>query len=190
MGGKWGVGKKEMCHRPHGVLITITKHGEQKKLVIGHEKPPTTPTWRFGLNRPFWAFAENFYIFIFAGVDPKLFIFKSSTQQQSWRAYKIGQFCHQGRPSICLCSKVRDRARTAFKLAPKWEKAANRRFCKFDSIQPYPTQRQLNWSTLMFIKSSFLGYPTCLLFGHVVWWSTSLWTARTTRRRRPGRELT
>ena len=44
MGGKWGVGKKEMCHRPHGVLITITKHGEQKKLVIGHEKPPTTPT--------------------------------------------------------------------------------------------------------------------------------------------------
>ena len=190
MEGKWGVGKKEMCHRPHGVLITITKHGEQKKLVIGHEKPPTTPTWRFGLNRPFQAFAENFYIFIFAGVDPKLFIFKSSTQQQSWRAYKIGQFCHQGWPSICLCSKVRDRARTAFELAPKWEKAANRRFCKFDSIQPYPTQRQLNWSTLMFIKSSFLGYPTCLLFGHVVWWSTSLWTARTTRRRRPGRELT
>ena len=44
MGGKWGVGKKEMCHRPHGVLITITKNGEQKKLVIGHEKPPTTPT--------------------------------------------------------------------------------------------------------------------------------------------------
>ena len=189
MGGKWGVGKKEMCHRPHGVLITITKHGEQKKLVIGHEKPPTTPTWRFGLNRPFQAFAENFYIFIFAGVDPTLFIFKSSTQQQSWRAYKIGQFCHQGRPSICLCSKVRDRARTAFKLAPKWEKAANRRFCKFDSIQPYPTQRQLNWSTLMFIKSSFLGYPTCLLSALVVWWSTTPWTARTTRRRRPGRSL-
>ena len=178
-----------MCHRLHGVLVNITKHEEQKKLDIGHEKPPTTPTWRFGLNRPFQAFAENFYIFIFAGVDPTLFIFKSSTQQQSWRAYKIGQFCHQGRPSICLCSKVRDRARTAFELAPKWEKAANRRFCKFDSIQPYPTQRQLDWSTLMFIKSSFLGYPTCLLFGHVVWWSTSLWTARTTRRRRPGRSL-
>ena len=44
MGGKWGVGKKEMCHHSHGVLITITKHGEQKKLVIGHEKDPTTPT--------------------------------------------------------------------------------------------------------------------------------------------------
>ena len=42
MGGKWGVGKKETCHRPHGVLITITKNGEQKKSVIGHEKPPIT----------------------------------------------------------------------------------------------------------------------------------------------------
>ena len=36
------VGKKETCHRPHGVLITITKNGEQKKSVIGHEKPPIT----------------------------------------------------------------------------------------------------------------------------------------------------
>ena len=106
MGGKWGVGKKEMCHRPHGVLITITKHGEQKKLVIGHEKPPTTPTWRFGLNQPFWAFAENFYIFIFAGLDPKLFAFKSLTQQQSWRAYTIGQFCHQVDPLSVFVQKL------------------------------------------------------------------------------------
>ena len=44
MGLYWGVEKKETCHRPHGVLITITKHGEQTKLVIGHEKDPTTPT--------------------------------------------------------------------------------------------------------------------------------------------------
>ena len=129
---------------------------------------------------------EISYIFILAGLGPKLFVFQSWTQRQSCRAHKIGQFCHQDRPSIPLCSKVRDRARTAFKLAPKWEKAANRRFCKFDSIQPYPTQGQLDWSTLMFIKSPFHGYPTCLLFGHLVWWSTSLGTARTTRRRGPG----
>ena len=42
----------------------------------------------------------------------------------------------------------------------------------------------------MFIESHFLGYPTCPLFAHVAWWSTALWTARTTRRRRPGRYLT
>ena len=40
MGGQ----KKETCHRPHGVLITKTKEGEPKKVVIVHEKPPTTPT--------------------------------------------------------------------------------------------------------------------------------------------------
>ena len=34
MGGKWGVGKKETCHRPHGVLITIALEGEPKKMVI------------------------------------------------------------------------------------------------------------------------------------------------------------
>ena len=42
----------------------------------------------------------------------------------------------------------------------------------------------------MFFESPFHGYPTCLIFAHVVSWSTALWTARTTRRRRPGRYLT
>ena len=43
---------------------------------------------------------------------------------------------------------------------------------------------------MMFIESPFLGYPTCLIFAQVVWWSTALGTARTTRRGRPGRSLT
>ena len=42
----------------------------------------------------------------------------------------------------------------------------------------------------MCIESRFLRHPTCLIFAHVVWWSRSLWEARTTRRRRPGRWLT
>ena len=42
---------------------------------------------------------------------------------------------------------------------------------------------------MMFIESPFLGYPTCLLFAHVAWGWTALWTARTTRRIRPGRWL-
>ena len=50
--------------------------------------------------------------------------------------------------------------------------------------------RELDWSTKMFFESPFHGYPTCLIFAHVVSWSTALWTARTTRRRRPGRYLT
>ena len=52
--------------------------------------------------------------------QPEIFVFKSSTQQQSCKAHEIGQFCHQDHPSICLGSKVRDRAMTAFQLAPKW----------------------------------------------------------------------
>ena len=52
------------------------------------------------------------------------------------------------------------------------------------------THRHLDWSTKMFFESPFHGYPTCLIFAHVVLWSTALWTARTTRRRRPGRYLT
>ena len=43
---------------------------------------------------------------------------------------------------------------------------------------------------MMFIGSPFLGYPTCLFFAHVVWWSTAVWTATTTRWRRPERSLT
>ena len=55
----------------------------------------------------------------------------------------------------------------------------------FNLIQPTDN----DWSTLFSIENPFLGYPTCLLSALVVWWSTSLWTARTTRRRRPGRSL-
>ena len=42
--------------------------------------------------------------FIIDGREPKLFDFKSSSQQQSWSAHKIGQLCHQDQPSTCLCS--------------------------------------------------------------------------------------
>ena len=52
------------------------------------------------------------------------------------------------------------------------------------------SHRQLYCSTLILNKSPFLGYPTCRLFAHAVWWSTALWTTWTTGRRRPGQSLT
>ena len=124
-----------------------------------------------------------------AGLEPKLFILKSSTQQQSYRAHTKGQFCHQDRPSICLCSKVRDCIMTTFQLAPKSPKVAVSGFCKFGSFQPNLTLRQLDWSTMMFIEGPFIWYPTCLIFALVVWWSMTSCTARKTLRRRPGRRL-
>ena len=103
--------------------------------------------------------------FIIDGREPKLFDFKSSSQQQCCKAHKIGQICHQDQASTCLCSKVRDRAMTAFQLAPKWQKGANGGFCKFGSFQPYLTlPRHLDWSTKMFIESPFRRYPTCIIF--------------------------
>ena len=66
------------------------------------------------------AFRVQSSIFIIAGLEPKLFVFKSLTQQQGWGANKNGQFCHQDQPSISPYSKYRDRALVAAKLAPKW----------------------------------------------------------------------
>ena len=127
---------------------------------------------------------------ILTDLEAKIFVFKSPPQKQSWKAHQGGQFCLKDQTSTCLRSKVTNRAIIAFNLAPKWQRAANGGFCKFGSFQPYLTHRQLDWSTMLFIESPFLGYPTCPLFAHLVWWSTALWTARTTRRRRPGRSLT
>ena len=79
---------------------------------------------------------------------------------------------------------------TTFQLAPKWPKVAVSGFCKFGSFQPNLTLRQLDWSTMMFIESPFIWYPTCLIFALVVWWSMTSCTARKTSRRRPGRRLT
>ena len=100
--------------------------------------------------------------------QPKIFVFKSSSQKQNCRAHKKGQLFHQDQPSTCLCSKVRDRATTAFPLAPKWQKGANAGFCKFGSFQPYLTHRHLDCITMMFIESHFLRYPTCLILAQVV----------------------
>ena len=47
-----------------------------------------------------------------------------------------------------------------------------------------------NCITLMLSENLSIGYHTCLLFAHVGWWSTALWTARTTWTRRLGRSLT
>ena len=79
---------------------------------------------RAGPTGPQGAFRVPGSIFIIAGLEPKLFVFKSSTQQQSYKAHKKGQFCQQDWPSICLCSKDRDCALMACKLVPKWQKAA------------------------------------------------------------------
>ena len=101
-------------------VIPTYKHGG--KIIFrfwDHLNPPHL-RWSFRFFGDFRPFQRNFYIFINAGLEPKLFEIKSSTQQQSCKAHKIGQFCHQDQPSICLCSRVTDRATTAFHLAPKW----------------------------------------------------------------------
>ena len=101
-------------------VITIYKHGGKRIFRFWDHLNPPHLRWSFRFFGDFRPFQRNFYIFINAGLEPKLFEIKSSTQQQSCKAHKIGQFCHQDQPSICLCSRVTDRATTAFHLAPKW----------------------------------------------------------------------
>ena len=69
--------------------------------LVGESKPFGEKTSKIGKKKKkrlrkngnfcyFWALAENTYIFIMASLEPKLFILKSSTQQQSYRE-KIGR---------------------------------------------------------------------------------------------------
>ena len=101
--------------------------------------------------------AEISYIFILAGLEPKLIVFQSGTQQQSCRARKIGVICHQDRPSICICSKARDRTMTALQLAPEWWRAANGGFLRvwLFSILPNPQRTRLKHLNVLW-KSIFL----------------------------------
>ena len=101
-------------------VIPTYKHGGKWFFEFGGHLNPPHLRWSFRFFGDFRPFQRNLYIFINAGLEPKLFEIKSSTQQQSCKAHKIGQFCHQDRPSNCLGWKVRDRAITAFQLAPKW----------------------------------------------------------------------
>ena len=89
-------------------------------MVIVHERDPTTPPSKLALRPQKSSFGQISYIFEIAGPGLILFVFQPLAQQENCKAHKIGQFCHQDQPSICLCSKARDRVMTAFQLAPKW----------------------------------------------------------------------
>ena len=74
--------------------VTPPELFSEKISKIGQKKNPTpSKNWN-GYFGHFRALAENSYIFILASLEPKLFISKSSTQQKSYRAHTIGQFCH------------------------------------------------------------------------------------------------
>ena len=89
-------------------VIPTYKHGGKWFFEFGGHLNPPHLRWSFRFFGDFRPFQRNLYIFINAGLEPKLFEIKSSTQQQSCKAHKIGQFCHQDQPSICLCSRLRN----------------------------------------------------------------------------------
>ena len=78
-------------------------------MVPGGGKYPTTPPLKICPKPQKCPFRKSFYVFIIAGLEPKLFVFKPSTHQQICKAHKICQFCQQGQPSMKLGLKVRDR---------------------------------------------------------------------------------
>ena len=84
------------------------------------KKDPTTPPSKLALKPQKSPIGQISYIFKIAGLGLILFVFQPLAQQENCKAHKIGKFCHQDQPSICLCSKVRDRVMTAFQLALKW----------------------------------------------------------------------
>ena len=135
---KVGIGQ---CSLQGSFFSQFGAENSKRHGVYLQKKRSTFGDLQFQLIWPKCPFRRIFYIFINTGLEPKIFVFKSSTQQQSCRAHKMGPFCHQGWPSICIWSKVRDRAMTAFQLAPKWSKVAKG---GFGSCQQYLTHRKLD----------------------------------------------
>ena len=70
------------------------------------------------------------------------------------------------RPFDVLCTKVQFQLQLHFHYG-YWR--------KIWLLSNQPGQTQQDWSTLKLIESSFLGYPTSLLFAHVGLWTTALW---------------
>ena len=146
------------------MVSIVVFRGEPEKNIhfeIRVRLTPSTLGLKILMKTLFSAIFGKLLHFIIDGREPKLFDFKSSSQQQCCKAHKIGQLYHQ------------DQAST-FQLALKWQKGANGGFCKFGPFQPYLTHRQLDWSSMMFIESHFYGYLTYLVFAHVVWWLRAL----------------
>ena len=61
---------------------------------------------RAGPTGPQGAFRVPGSIFIIAGLEPKLFVFKSSTQQQSYKAHKKANFANKTDPLSAFVQKI------------------------------------------------------------------------------------
>ena len=75
-------------------------------MVPGGGKYPTTPPWKLGPKPQNHPFRQIFYISIIASVEPKLLVFQSSTQLQSCKANRIGQFATKTDPLSVLVQKL------------------------------------------------------------------------------------
>ena len=118
--GLMGGRKKRDVPPPPRCSYNYNFEGATKKNGHCTWKRPYHPPLKIGPGTPKAPIWNDFLHFHNCWSGAQTIFFKPSTQQQSCQAHKIGQFCHQHQPSICLCSKVRDRAITAFQLAPKW----------------------------------------------------------------------
>ena len=108
------------------MVSIVVFRGEPEKNIhfeIRVRLTPSTLGLKILMKTLFSAIFGKLLHFIIDGREPKLFDFKSSSQQQSWSAHKIGQLCHQNQPATCPSSQERDRAKMVFKLALNWLKA-------------------------------------------------------------------
>ena len=145
---------------PISFSIRISKHflfSFQLNWMAFHKK---LVNWSRNPKTPIWV---DFLHFHDCRSGAQHICFEFFIQRAKLETHIIGQICDQDQNNIYICSKLTDRAIIAFRIAPKWQKAANGGFCKFGSFQPYLTHRQLDWSTMMFIESPFLD-PSCPFF--------------------------
>ena len=105
---KLGEVKNQLPHHSRRVQGTNTSHLNQIRSLQLKNNPRASSKNEIGQNRVNWQFSANYYIFIIDGLEPKLFDFKSSSQQQCCKSHEIDQLCQQDQASTCLCSKGRD----------------------------------------------------------------------------------
>ena len=132
-----------------------------------------------------WQFRKIFYIFLIACLEPKIFIYRSSSKEQSCRAHKIGQILTPISLLYLFLFKSYRLRKNSLSASSERVKGTQRRILQIwlFSTQPNPQTSRLGYFDVVW--KSFSWIPL-LIFSHVVWWSMALWTARITRRRRPG----
>ena len=117
-----------------------------------------------------WQFRKIFYIFLIAGLEPKIFIYRSSSKEQSCRAHKIGQILTPISLLYLFLFKSYRLRKNSLSASSERVKGTQRRILQIWLFSTLPNPQTMTGALCSSLKVLFMDTPHSTTFSHM-WFS-------------------